>query len=401
MLDSQKKQVHFDCTQKDNGRVHKAICGGDLTDKFYPHIDFVLWDGEDTLGIDLPEIPDGWTETADGTKITLSHSVIDAEIYMLDDNQLEFAAILKVKPPGSKKNWRFDLVGWESFDFRFQEDATQYPGATIVNINGEDHAQWVDPDIGDTCLRPLDMCGGYAVYHATKANSEYGTGKVINIPRPIFIDNLGVTAWGGIDITSGVMSITPPDGNWLNSAAYPVTIDPTFGFTGVGATESSYASDVNTEQDSADYHTASTGDTLTTGHCYCRTSGATLTLDMAVYDISGGNPNSRLDTATNSFSNTSAAWNTVTLTASMVNGTTYGCTFHNNNTNAFKYYYDTGGLPNTTSYGFTTASPATWTHSGNVARIYSIYATYSTSGGATLQNRRAGRGIMRGVGRGL
>lgn len=381
--DTVKKCVEH--TPNTKGRAdnpHKIIVGGKAVDNYHPEVDFEFWEGDDSLGIAFPELPNGWTPVIDEVtgKVSLNTDFVDVEIYMLDDSSLEFSAILKVKPPKNKTYWGFQLTNWENYDFYFQEDATQIAGSSIVTENNIDYCLWVDPQIGDTCKRPLTLCGAYAVYHKANKNNNYMTGKVINIDRPIFIDNDGDTAWGDITIVDGLVSIIPPTGNWLTKAAYPVTIDPTFGFTGIAGTDSSYGSGVQTE--SYPYHTASSGDTLTTGHCYCYSNtSSTRNLYMGIYDITTTTPVNLLEGANSTFSNGTAAWNTVTLTSSLVASTVYAPSFHNDATSDFHYFYDSG---TDTSYDFVASpNPDPWVETGNIGRQYSVYATY-TEGGAGL-----------------
>ncbi len=83
--------------------------------------------------------------------------------------------------------------------------------------------------------RPENVVGSYAVYHSSKMNNEYKTGKAFHIYRPLVNDAKNDTIWADMNITNGTMTITVNQ-TWLNSAAYPVTIDPTIGYTSVPAT---------------------------------------------------------------------------------------------------------------------------------------------------------------------
>ncbi|MFC1648431.1 LamG-like jellyroll fold domain-containing protein [Nanoarchaeota archaeon] len=81
--------------------------------------------------------------------------------------------------------------------------------------------------------RPIDVVGSYAVYHASKKDNEYTTGKAFHIYRPLVIDANNNTIWGDLNITDGKLKITI-DQDWLDNAAYPVVVDPTFGYTTIG-----------------------------------------------------------------------------------------------------------------------------------------------------------------------
>lgn len=89
---------------------------------------------------------------------------------------------------------------------------------------------------GRSC--PLNVEGSYAVYHRTKKGNQYMTGKAFHIYRPIAEDAIGSKAWCSIHIDkyidpTGLTIIIPQQ--FLDEATYPVTIDPDFGYTDIGA----------------------------------------------------------------------------------------------------------------------------------------------------------------------
>ncbi len=88
--------------------------------------------------------------------------------------------------------------------------------------------------------RPENVEGSYAVYHKTKRDTivggkAYKTGKVFHIYRPEITDANGVSVWGDIyfNETDETLSIIIPQ-SFLDTATYPVIVDPTFGYTVVG-----------------------------------------------------------------------------------------------------------------------------------------------------------------------
>ena len=91
--------------------------------------------------------------------------------------------------------------------------------------------------------RPLDVMGSYAVYHESKKNNEYKTGKAFHLYRPLFIDAKGDTAYGNMSIANGIFTIYFPSG-WVKTAILPITIDPTFGYTSIGGTTQGLGVDV-------------------------------------------------------------------------------------------------------------------------------------------------------------
>ena len=85
--------------------------------------------------------------------------------------------------------------------------------------------------------RPDNVKGSYAAYHKVKKHNEYETGKAFHIYRPWAVDATGKKVWCDFDPSwngEDDLKITVPQ-DFLNNAVYPVIIDPTFGYTSVGA----------------------------------------------------------------------------------------------------------------------------------------------------------------------
>jgi len=138
------------------------------------------------------------------------------------DGGLRFELVLKVKPlvnsftiPIKSKNLRFSKQ-----PFLAQEDI----------------------DAGISC--PLNVEGSYAVYHVSKKNNQYMTGKAFHIYRPIAEDAQGNKAWCALNIDGYLdpknLTITVPQ-QFLDEAVYPVSIDPDFGYTTIGGSLSNIA----------------------------------------------------------------------------------------------------------------------------------------------------------------
>lgn len=93
-------------------------------------------------------------------------------------------------------------------------------------------------EIADGCIRPDHVVGSYAVFDATGA-------KVGHLYRPFAVDANGKKMWldmritpdpqSGQPIQQGTITVTGAAA-WFAAAKYPVTIDPTFGYTSVGGT---------------------------------------------------------------------------------------------------------------------------------------------------------------------
>ncbi|MGV8168983.1 MAG: LamG-like jellyroll fold domain-containing protein [Candidatus Nanoarchaeia archaeon] len=135
--------------------------------------------------------------------------------YLKEENNFEYEVTLKEKPTSNVLEFDINTKG---LDFYYQPELTAEEKA-----KGE--------------VRPPEVIGSYAVYYdEERANNEYKTGKAFHIFRPRIIDNNNSWTWGelSIDERKGVLSIEIPS-SWLEDASYPVIVDPTFGYTGAGA----------------------------------------------------------------------------------------------------------------------------------------------------------------------
>lgn len=91
--------------------------------------------------------------------------------------------------------------------------------------------------------RPESVVGSYAVYHESKRDNNYQTGKVAHIYRPKIIDANGDWCWGVLSINEEQeeLLITVPQ-EFLDTKQYPIIVDPTFGYNTAGGTNGSVAS---------------------------------------------------------------------------------------------------------------------------------------------------------------
>lgn len=91
--------------------------------------------------------------------------------------------------------------------------------------------------------RPENIVGSYAVYHKTlkdhrKGSENYATGKVMHIPRPQVweLDNEESTKeWADLSYSDKDGLCVTVRQEFLDKATYPVRVDPTFGYTSLGA----------------------------------------------------------------------------------------------------------------------------------------------------------------------
>lgn len=179
-------------------------------------------------------------------------------------------------------------------------------------------------DLG--CHRPDNVVGSYAVYWpragrylrrvdgvlAERVN--YETGKFAHLYRPQLIDANGQTCWCSMEVRqtaagAAELAIYMPT-DWLASAAYPVVLDPEFGYTSIGASRG--GSGTNTiNAHGGPYSPASDGD-VTSISVYDLLA-ETLTYTLGLYADSSGYPGSLLRDTAEGTTSGSIGWQTLDL----------------------------------------------------------------------------------------
>jgi len=122
----------------------------------------------------------------------------------------EYSVILKTKPTTNIVEFDIETDG---LDFYYQAELTPQE-----KINGD--------------FRPSNIIGSYAVYYDGTTNAR---GKVMNIYRPKVIDAENNWEWAELNINenTGKLRITINQ-KFLDTAVYPILVDPTLGYTTVG-----------------------------------------------------------------------------------------------------------------------------------------------------------------------
>jgi hypothetical protein len=354
---------------------------------FYPQVKALRWDNEVNLSFRLvDDSPDAASVVVDGDVVKWQKPNVEAHFYDRGvstehpEGAFEFEVLLKTKPVSNVLRFTLRTKGLE---FLYQ------PALTQAQI-----------DAGHSC--PEDVVGSYAVYHTTKSGdysrlggNNYRTGKVCHIFRPQALDANGITTWADLNIDAAALTatITVPQA-FLDSAAYPVLVDPMFGWSSAGGYSYHIADLIVTALDT--YAPSSNG-VLQSLKCFCN-GGNTYHGKMAVY---GGT--SLVDYTGSFVGPTANTWVTVGATngAVIASGTAYHLAVKGDSW-YFAVSYDAGGSGNGLKCSNTFASPfpdpITWASETNPFR-YSIYATYAevvniTGSGAA---RNAG-GVAGGTG---
>jgi len=187
------------------------------------------WDGECSMRIALPTLGRP-TVSYDRLRTSLVTDRFDVNLYPLQPDiqrshgGIEFEVVLKERPPVNQVVLGLDLDGL---------DAHYQPPLTAEEIARGDE-------------RPDNVIGSYAIYHSTKRGlmrrgaqgEKYKTGKAFHIYRPLAIDTRGNKTWCDLAIGQGLMTINVPQ-PFLDTAFYPVLIDPEFGYHNDGSTGAS------------------------------------------------------------------------------------------------------------------------------------------------------------------
>lgn len=275
-------------------------------------------------------------------------------------NEFDIDFTLDSKPDTNV--FEYKISGAEYFNFFYQPALTQQ-------------------EIDDGASRPDNVVGSYAVYSKAKANhavgsTNYATGKAFHIYRPKAIDANGVEGWAELNYANGVLSVTVPQ-DFLDTAVYPVRVDPTFGYTSIGGTSDGGVRTSN----KGIKHVPEESGSLSMFSIYANVS-ASGSLDSALY-------NSSLVQVETTASQTGGglAWHdfTVDIGYNFSASTEYliGVCGSGNAFQTVAGFYDTGNTGQTVHDTGGSACRDPLVDDSLQDRVYSAYATYTASGGAT------------------
>jgi hypothetical protein len=233
--DTQSKS--YKATANDNPKDKIEVIIGDdkEQDVVLPQEKIQRWDNESNVSIRLLDFEE-YSVYEDKGKVIFGNETKEAHIYSLPVSEehpeggQEFEVILKEKPLTNVV--QFSLID-KDVEYLYQPE--------LEDSEVEDLAKKENISILEAKrqCRPENVVGSYAVYaKSNKANyvggKEYKCGKIGHIYRPKIVDSRGNDIWGELKIDKGILSITVPQ-TFLDTAVYPVIIDPTFGYTSAGA----------------------------------------------------------------------------------------------------------------------------------------------------------------------
>jgi hypothetical protein len=351
-------------------------------DNFEANVELTFWGEEESLAFYVPNVMGVPTQEYDKLRL-------GGYEWFSDGNDFKWVITLNSKPPSNVYSFKID--GWEDFVFLYQKPFVNPErrienGQTLLRVTYPSGPLLFDE-------RPENVDGSYAVYHKTKKNhisgkTNYRTGKVCHIYRPLATDSDGKKGWVDINIDKGVYTATIPQ-EFLENAEYPVVINDTFGYTSAGGSYTGL---------SADYlysFTRSTPDsdgTATSISVYVTTKNAPTRFTLGAYSDSEGETDSKIqDTAGGEYANNTTQWFEQSFDSSFAvsNGTYYWMCVKNEESNN-RFYKDDGtleiGYDGSDAYvhGTLPASFGGFTSGGSNLN-YSAYITYTPSGAAAGQ----------------
>ncbi len=371
-------------TPRETARTYQFISDADTrfdtytahVDKSLPEVRLNTWSGAVDLSVryELPfAVPyysplrnvvewDGGSESVEAYPLAPREG--------MEAGGFEIEVVLDEKP--QKNTFTFTLSGTDDLDFLYQPPLTEETFEEKLSCT---ETACTDAEGVVVVRRPENIVGSYAVYHKEKKDGEFKSGKVFHIFRPKIVDAKGVAVWGSLSYEKGALRVIVPQ-EYLDTATYPVRVDPTFGYGTIGGTNADTWNYIGSK-----FSMNSENGTLSKITAYTKkTTAGTMNKIAALYSDSSGAPNAPL--ATSSVTGgvgTTASWVDMTMPSySLASGTTYW--LWQGHDSSATVYWDTGS---TNQYALKSITYPDWsnpiTSPTYFARKVSIYATYTAS----------------------
>jgi hypothetical protein len=252
--------------------------------------------------------------------------------------------------------------------------------------------------------RPDSVVNAYVMYHSAGKNNYiyddgyaeiYENGGIGTIYRPKAWDSAGNTVWCDhvINLKAGTYSKIVPQ-EFLDSAVYPITIDPQFGNT-TGGSNTAVGSNAWGLAHSDYFVTTSAASTIDSMYIKMKSyESGDFTIDAAAYTIDGDN---RPETKTGNSVTVTGNGGTATVygqqcSIALAGSTTYTLAI-GDDTNVGRFYYD--NLANRCSRQTVNDDlVSSWTHgivSDYAVYLYAVYSVDSGGEVSSSRRRRLGR----------
>lgn len=356
-----------------------------VLDKTQPKVVLQKWNGEISFGITFSEMVASTT----GSRQLLSDKVNweagnqKMTVFpltaapLMEDGGLELLIELQSKP--AKNVFNFQLDNWENLDFFFQGPLWKEAGLSGPTEKCTETNCVIN---GDKNTRAENVVNSYAVYYKNHqdyhlGHTNYATGKAFHIFRPLITDLNGVSTWGELKYEKGVLSVIVPQ-KFLDTASYPIQIDPTFGYATQGASTGTIG---GARSYIGSPYTALSGDIVVGYGSYVCSSASTV--GATAYTFSGGVAVTRLGSA-NSLTGLAACGvvqlRTVSgLSDSLTAGVQYVPALGNPNGSSVTVAVDTTSGNQLDRQGTDFTLGTTWTHVDYTASKLSVFAYYATA----------------------
>lgn len=341
------------------------------------------WKGERGLTVKYdmgePSIRERFADKRDREVIT--------EVVDFGEGGFKIDILLNERPATNR--FCYEIAGAENYDFFYQPEITDEEAE--ASRGGEEDTRTLEEI--KRSMRPDDIVGSYAVYHKTLKNNVYQTGKVMHIPRPQvweLNDEENTKEWAELSYDDKEGLCVTARQEFLDEAEYPVRIDPTFGYTSQGASEFGvYESSDGTNYLGSTQHALSEAGTFTTMNAYMRKNVAkNFQVIASIYGNTAGAPLTRLGYTNSQLITTSMSLISFTLTTplDLAIGTYWPSANMSvdaaDNTNQDVYLaYDSGGTGYLQYLISGNPPDATLAGGSPQTRTFSVYATYTASGG--------------------
>lgn len=199
--------------------VHDVEIGDIKQKDFYPQAKVQSWDNDANFSIRYnKDIKDSKVELKDETVVWKAAGEVE-EVKMYE----------KVKT---------NEIDEDTSEFEFEVTFNEKPKSRIIpysirtkNLNFFYQPQLTKEEKEMGVIRSAKIIGSYAVYHNSKRDNEYRTGKAFHIYRPHAVDSKGLQTWCNlnIDVEKELLQIELPE-DFFENAIYPVHLDPTLGY---------------------------------------------------------------------------------------------------------------------------------------------------------------------------
>jgi hypothetical protein len=370
--------------------------------EFKPNLTVSKWNGEASFKVrpDIFNVPNGEKNLAiDGEQIDYRAGKKDYVYYddpgASENGGYEFKIILNEKPETNIFSEAIESSGVEFYLQVPLDEEAHRPGLACTETECKDFTGRV------VISRPEDVVDSIAVYATGKSGDytatggmNYMAGKVAQIKRVKAIDVDGNSVYCKQTIADGIWTKTCPQ-DFLDKAAYPVVIDPTLGYTNIGASNDSGDNDtflMSTYNDWT-YGLAGTSNTMKIAAWH---SSGTGHLKMALYAGRMGAPlvvnssTGELLVSQTTKPTQDSQWISGNDSASLSANTQYGMAFNTDNNNVNVAYDSDSSVYSWYVYSsgsYLVFPPATSPSSLVPSSvIYSIYATYSPGPVITIAN---------------